>query len=380
MIHGIIYGILIAFIAYFAVLAIRLKNLSALWFTFYIVCLGLFIGSYQGHFQEFIRPVFANLNRAILITLIGLLYFTSAKFLRTFLNINFYSKRIDGIIHVLQWMGIGFIPINLLPNPFTPLFNIILLGVGPLFSTGISIFFWINGVPNAKYFAIGWLIGHITSEIYILSVFGIIPWIPGNLFLQPAATISSIVFFGIAIMEQNREYGEYNYNDNLTGIANRRLFDQVMAIEWNRTLRNQQPLSVIMSDIDDFKAFNATYGHSLSDECLKTVALIFDKNLQRAGDLAARYGKKEFIAVLPDTLASEVSFLAEKIRESVEALAIKHETSGTGKIVTISLGTGTIVPSAEKTPADIILLADEALYQAKNNGCNRVVSLDQNPL
>ena len=375
MLYGIIYGILVAFIVYFAAVAIRLQNISAMWFTFYIISLGLLMGCYQGYIQELLRPLFADLNRVLLITVIGSLYFTGAKFLRTFLHINFYSKRVDKILWGLQWMGIGFIPMNIFANPLTPLYSIILVGIGPIFSTTVSIVFWIRGVPNAKYFAIGWIIGHITSEIDLLRIFGVIPWMPGNMNLLPAAMVSSIIFFSIAIMEQTREYRDDAQQDNLTGIGNRRRFDQAFAIEWNRNLRSQQPLSVIMADIDDFKAFNDTYGHIQGDECLKAVARVFDKNLQRAGDLAARYGGEEFIGLLPDTLSSEAAFLAEKIREAVERLGIRHSESRTGKIVSISLGTGTMVPNTEKTPADVIQQADEALYLAKNTGRNRVVSL-----
>ena len=375
MIHGIIYGILITFIFYFAALAIRQKNRAAMWFTFYMLCLGLIMVIYPGYFKEFLRPVFADLNRVILIMLVGLLYFTSAKFFRTFLNIIICLRRIDRIILVLQWMGIGFLPMNFLPNPFTPIYNIVLVGIGPIFLAGVSIYFWIKGTPKAGYFSIGWIIGFMTPEIVLFTVFNVLPWVPVNLYLLPAAIIVSIIFFSIAIMEQSREYRKYEHQDNLTGIANHRLFDQILAIEWNRNLRNQQPLSVIIADLDDFKAFNNIYGPSHGDECLKTVARIFAKNLQRAGDLAARYGREELIAVLSDTLASEASFLAEKIRESVEALAIKHESSGTGKILTISLGTGTLLPSADLNPADLILKADEALFQAKSTGRNRVISL-----
>ncbi|MBC2717793.1 MAG: GGDEF domain-containing protein [Desulfobacteraceae bacterium] len=190
--------------------------------------------------------------------------------------------------------------------------------------------------------------------------------------------VAFIVYFAtLAIMKQSRKYREYAYKDNLTGIANRRLFDQAIVVEWNRNLRKQLSLSVIMADIDNFKAYNDTYGHTQGDECLKAIARVFDKYLQRAGDLTARYGGEEFIAVLPDTLASEASFLAEKIREAVETLAIKHETSDTGKILTISLGTCTMVPNAGINPADLILKADDALFQAKNNGRNRVVSIDK---
>lgn len=377
MIHGIIYGILITFIFYFAALAIRQKNLSAMWFTFYIIFLGLLIASYHGHLTEFTSPAFANPNRSILITIIGLLYFTGAKFLRIFLNTNIYSRRIDRIILVLQWMGIGFIPINFLPHPFILIYSIVMVGFGPIFSTGASINFWRKEVPDAGYFVFGWIIGHITSGITLLRVLYVISWVPGYPYLLHAAMIASIAFFSIAISQQSRRFHEYADRDNLTGIANRRLFDQILAIEWKRNLRIQQPLSVIITNIDDFKAFNAAYGHWQGDICLKTVARIFDKYLQRAGDCTARYNNKEFIAVLPDTLASEASFLAEKIREALEAQAIIHETSGFGKILTVSLGTGTIIPNAEKTPADIILLAKDALLQAKNKGRNRVVSIDQ---
>jgi len=191
--------------------------------------------------------------------------------------------------------------------------------------------------------------------------------------------VSLIVYFSaLAIMKRRRKSREFSsYNDDLTGIANRRLFDQAIEVEWNRNQRKKIPVSVIIADIDNFKRYNNTYGHTQGDECLKAIARVFDRHLQRAGDLTARYGGEEFIAVLPDTLASEAAFLAEKIRESVETLAIKHEASGTGKILTISLGTCTMVPSSNKNPTDLILQADNTLFQAKSDGRNRVVSVDR---
>ena len=373
MIFGIIYGIWFAFIAYFAAMALKLRNPAAMWFTFYILCLGLLLSCYQGYLQEVLRPALANLNKLVLITVIGMLYFTGAKFFRTFLNMGFYSRRIDRIIQVLQWMGIGFIPMNLFPNPLTPLYGIVLVGLGPIFSTIVSVVFWIKGVPNAKYFAIGWIIGHLASEVDLLRVLGIIPWIPGTVYLIPAAMISAIIFFSIAIIEQSREYREYADKDGLTGIANRRCFDATLTLEWNRHLRTQRPLSLIMGDIDDFKAFNDTYGHSQGDFCLKVVGRILAKMVRRAGDLAARYGGEEFVALLPETGPEQAKLMAEKIRAEVEGLSIKHGASRSAKVVTISMGVASMVPQKAKTPADLLAGADKALYAAKNSGRNRVM-------
>lgn len=124
------------------------------------------------------------------------------------------------------------------------------------------------------------------------------------------------------------------------------------------------------------RSHNDTCGHAQGDECLKAVAGIFKKTLRRAGDLAARYGGEEFVAVLPDTATEEATFLAEKIREDVESVSIKHNTSKTAEIVTINIGTCTAIPDAEMNPSDRTHLADKPLYQAKNNGRNKVVALN----
>jgi diguanylate cyclase (GGDEF)-like protein len=377
MIHGIVYGILISFSAYFTLLSIRLRSISAMWFTFYTVCIGLLLSVYQGDLTGFINSDFENLNSSILLTLIGLLYFSGVKFLRTFVNINLYSESIDRCLAVFQWMGIGFIPIYSLNNPFTLVFAITLIFIAPIFSCVILIFFWLRGIFNIGYFTLGWIIGNITLAIGWMHVFGFTLWISGHPFLLPISMTFSIVFFSFAIVAENRESYEYSYLDHLTGIASCRLFKQTLETEWKRNHRNQIPLSIIIADIDNFKTYNETYGHSRGNECLKTVARLVRKYLRRAGDMAARHGADEFIAVLPDTNASEAVFLAEKIREAVESLAIRHEQSNTGKILTISLGTATFIPNPETSPADILLSAENAILQAKLNGQNRVFSINQ---
>ncbi len=159
--------------------------------------------------------------------------------------------------------------------------------------------------------------------------------------------------------------------DGLTDIANRRCFDEALEREWRRCKRQNTPLSLVMIDIDHFKAFNDTYGHAEGDACLIRVARCIALALNRPGDMVARYGGEEMAVLLPETPREAASMMAETIRAEVEALAIANEgIGGTGRL-TISLGTASMVPEG----ADAIALvreADAALYQAKAQGRNRV--------
>lgn len=169
----------------------------------------------------------------------------------------------------------------------------------------------------------------------------------------------------------NRKLVEQSTLDGLTGIANRRRFDDFMEVEWKRAQRNDLPLSLIMIDIDVFKAFNDNYGHLAGDECLKKVAKTLQKGLKRPGDLAARYGGEEFAVVLPETNTGGAASLAEELRRRVEKLKIPHAYSPVMDVVTVSLGVATVIPKKDLLPETLIELADKALYRAKEKGRNR---------
>jgi diguanylate cyclase (GGDEF)-like protein len=162
--------------------------------------------------------------------------------------------------------------------------------------------------------------------------------------------------------------------DGLTGIANRRRFDEVLEAEINRLQRSAGPLSLLILDVDHFKAFNDTYGHIAGDECLKKIAEVLLKNINRASDLAARYGGEEFVGILPETDLTGASFLAEQVRSDVEALHILHSSSPTSDHVTISLGVVALNGSEVQSSAHAISLADQQLYRAKAEGRNRVAA------
>ncbi|MHC1758225.1 MAG: diguanylate cyclase [Negativicutes bacterium] len=161
--------------------------------------------------------------------------------------------------------------------------------------------------------------------------------------------------------------------DGLTGIANRRYFDEYLEREWRTGMRQQKPLSLIMADIDFFKQYNDTYGHQSGDDCLKDIAGVLEKSIKRVTDLAARYGGEEFAVVLPDTDLTGAMIVAEKIRQRVEALQIESREVP-GRLVTISLGVASMTPSRGESPSSLLAQADKAMYQAKHAGRNRVMS------
>ncbi|MBF0453798.1 MAG: diguanylate cyclase [Magnetococcales bacterium] len=161
--------------------------------------------------------------------------------------------------------------------------------------------------------------------------------------------------------------------DGLTGIANRRRFDEQLEKEWRRAARSQTKLSLLLMDIDQFKLYNDYYGHPEGDDCLKKVARSLADSLERPGDLVARYGGEEFVFILPDTGRDGVIFLAESLRKNIENLGIAHKKSTVSEVVTISLGGVTGVPNIKSSYQTYIKIADECLYEAKENGRNRSV-------
>lgn len=159
--------------------------------------------------------------------------------------------------------------------------------------------------------------------------------------------------------------------DGLTGIANRRYFDEFAVKEWRRAIRLSKPISLIMTDIDFFKIYNDTYGHLRGDDCLKQVAKALNDALKRPLDLVARYGGEEFVVLLPDTDSDGAAEVAKLMQENIANLEIIHTGSEVHEHLTISLGIATIAPSRGSTPDALIDFADKALYRAKAEGRNR---------
>ena len=163
--------------------------------------------------------------------------------------------------------------------------------------------------------------------------------------------------------------------DSLTGLANRRQFELCLPESWRHCVRYSKPLSLMMLDVDFFKHYNDTYGHQKGDDCLRFVAEAITSVIHRPFDVVARYGGEEFICILPDTALDGGLSIAEKMINAVEALSIEHKGSSISSSVTISAGVASIFPSQDLTWQSVIEDADKQLYQAKENGRNRVCGI-----
>jgi diguanylate cyclase (GGDEF)-like protein len=162
--------------------------------------------------------------------------------------------------------------------------------------------------------------------------------------------------------------------DGLTGVFNRRYFDQQITTEWSRAARNDTPLSLILLDVDFFKLFNDSYGHQAGDDALRVIASALKACLRRPADLVARYGGEEFACVLPETSYEDALAICDELERNVRALAIAHMSSSVAPVITISLGLATRIGNTHNDVQDLIGLADSQLYLAKHSGRGRVCS------
>ena len=159
--------------------------------------------------------------------------------------------------------------------------------------------------------------------------------------------------------------------DGLTGVANRYKLDSTLERGWQRAFEQASPISLLLIDVDRFKAYNDLYGHLAGDDCLRAIAKTIQGVLRRSNDLLARFGGEEFVAILPDTTAEDAAILSEQIRSAVERSGIPHAESATG-VITISIGCATDIPSAPGDRSNLLRAADAALYRAKTTGRNRI--------
>ncbi len=176
---------------------------------------------------------------------------------------------------------------------------------------------------------------------------------------------------------EGQRLAETAMQDGLTGIHNRRRFDEHLQRAWAQSIRDRKPIALLLADIDHFKAYNDRYGHQAGDEALRAVAGALMHFARRPLDLAARYGGEEFAIILFDTTRAEAEQLGGEILEAVRKLGILHQDSAAAPVLTASLGIACVTPAARRSSSGLVQLADQALYAAKDGGRNRAVALER---
>ncbi len=252
-----------------------------------------------------------------------------------------------------------------------------------------SAFLYLSGRESIIIYSTAWLVMAVTVWIFQANTsLALANIINGFIMGCLALFVSKMIcfnrlqeFMNLRVIEQqqeelqrsNAQLERLSYRDALTDLPNRRYFDDYISREWRMAARENEPLSLIIFDIDYFKQFNDTFGHLAGDECLTTVASTLNKILKRPCDLLVRYGGEEFVVVLPKTKLPEARYLAEIMRSTIAELQIEHPYSASGYL-TISLGVAESYPTWENAPGILIAAADEAMYQAKKAGRNQVCS------
>ena len=203
---------------------------------------------------------------------------------------------------------------------------------------------------------------------------------------KPDGEVDSLVGFMFDISERKKQeqeletlkkqLEEYSYQDGLTGIANRRFFEDSYQREWLNAQREQQPLTLMLLDIDYFKQYNDHNGHLLGDACLKQIAQILKKSVSRPRDLVARFGGEEFVLILPDTTQASAIEVVERILQSIRTADICHSTSPLDQRLSVSLGVKTIIPTQKNDKMAFLKEVDQNLYLAKERGRNGYVIQD----
>ncbi|MEY4266347.1 MAG: hypothetical protein RIS90_882, partial [Pseudomonadota bacterium] len=178
------------------------------------------------------------------------------------------------------------------------------------------------------------------------------------------------------LRQTNERLEQLSYQDALTGLANRRYFDHTLEREFSRLGRHQGQCSLLMVDIDHFKAFNDGAGHVAGDECLRLIGAVLRSVCMRASDLAARYGGEEFAVILPDTGGEQARMLAERVRADIAALALAHPDPRVSHSVTASIGVASAFVAELPDAVALVGLADEQLYRAKSAGRNQVMATE----
>ena len=404
--YGLVYGIMLMMAIYNLFLYLAVRDVSYLVYIFSVVSGGIFIMALNGHAYQYLWPETPKLANTAIPLFTSLWMTSTALFTQLFLETKKYAPRLHRAIHFL----IVFALFSVLFSLFGDYQVAIKIATGLALLNGVlilttSIICWRGGNRFARFFVGAWLVYGCGTGMLVISRFGLLA---DNFITHNSASLGllvEIIMLSLALSdkyrvlteelekhtyelegkvalrtqeleESNKKLKKLSRYDSLTSIPNRRYFDIKLEQEWQRSIRESKPLSILVCDIDQFKNINDHYGHQYGDECLQGVAKAILASLHRPADMPARFGGDEFVVILPETTSLGAELLGINICQKVQELALEQAPDAKHDAVTLSIGCATLVPSVDNEIKDLFALADEHLFKAKKQGRNCVCGSD----
>ncbi len=413
------FGMVTAMVLFNLLLFIALRDIIYLLYVNFVTCTAFSIASQNGLSKEFLwhnSPLWSIIST---VTGYSLTLATLLAFMRYMLNTKKIIPKFDRPLKVLVMFFLLFPAVFVISYQTFAKPAVLLYGIMLMLIIGIGLYCAFKRQRSAYFFVAAFTLFCFSGVIGIMAAVGLLPTniLTINVWQFGSALEMLLLAFALAdrfnvirrekenaqreafeaqqllvenlkssehmlearvaertteLQRLNRKLEALSTTDGLTGIANRRRFDEKLTNEWSRAVRLGQPLSLAMLDIDWFKKYNDHYGHQGGDECLRSIAEVLASNICRTGDLVARYGGEEFVFIAPATDGDIALSMAQKVCVAIQSLTIPHEISEFGSVTT-SIGVAAIVPEEGMMPDILLKAADEALYLAKEQGRNRVV-------
>ncbi|MEL7312845.1 MAG: diguanylate cyclase [Pseudomonadota bacterium] len=366
--YGIYFGGFLVLLFYNLFIFVAVRDRAFFHYLLYLASYGTYFAVHNGLTFQYFWPDSPAWGNKSLVVLLALTLVWGLRFSRSILNSDRTCPRLDKVAAAHQWLSaVGLAGAVVLP------YSQIILPLAILSALAPPILIWMGAVsffaghPAARYFLVAWSMLLVGVSAYMLKTFGLLPhnFITHNGF--QIGSLIEMVLLSLALASRVSELQRHSFTDGLTGVFNRRSFDEHLRDAFAHSVRYRQPLSLMLIDVDHFKAYNDTHGHQFGDDALRAIAHHLQKTLRRS-DRLCRYGGEEFVVLMPGTTEDEARILGERQREQIAALELAQGS------LTISVGVATLVDASFSTEAEFLGAADEALYAAKRTGRDRVLS------